>query len=1820
MRNLFSSKNRIVVLVCILGLLSVFLVAFVLNLIGGMRTKSMTPLPHIGAGAFHIEATLSDSGGADPETHFILYAKNKVSEGDVEKILKFEPDVKFSAKKIAELKIGDFAFAADTELALDPRVEIVPLEKLETDRIYKAVISDIEEAKIDRPYSFAFQIKSPFQVVETYPRNEAAYVPLNSGIEITFSRENTNDIEKFFEIDPDTEGTFERRGRTVVFMPKSLLEKTIYRVTVKNGLGVTGSNDKLAEDFSFVFETGEGRYTGSRPSFDFSGDFIEYMPGVKPVFSVSYYGINPKNLNIDVYKFNDNNEFVDSYLKSRNWKYGWAYYHVRDASSAYEPNKNQRILSFSPSIIKSGYQEFIEIPQVLDEGYYLLDVSISGRKEQAWLQITPISHYNSITHDSSIIWTYDFLDKEPIAGASVIFLDSGNSPAETKVGTTDSDGLLQFKTPRSLQRENYDNSASPRFLKISAGGTAPAYVKVADSWGYGYGASKGDEFWDYIATDRYAYQMNDIVRYWGVLKGRDMDLRQKLVEVGIYEGYSYYYDEGGLYSSDKKPLVSEKILVSQFDTIEGGLSFEGIAPGFYSVYVKFNGKTISSSTIQILTYAKPAYQIIVTPSKRAMFAGEDVTFDVSAKFFDGTPVSNLLLKYSGYWNSSFTGEIRLDKDGIGKFYFKTSYIRDEYSYYPTYYPKSLIVNFTPKLEEEGEVISRGSVLVFGPDMYLQSFSKKTGADSYMFTAKLNKIVISGKENSEDYWRNEYIGDPVMGHPLSAKITKITYDKRETGEYYDHINKIVRKIYEYERKETVIENVSGSVNSQGEWIFTRNFPQEEGSHYVIYFSGKDSVGRNISSSSYASFYSSYSAWKNFAVALSIGGESFSKEFSLGEDINLELKITEGEKPQNPKVLFYRFQNSIDEARVVSGMNLHEIFVKEFSPSVQYRAVILSPFGFEESNSINAAFKERDNNLNIEINSGKEKYRPGEEIQIDFSVKDESGNPMSAELNVSIIDEAIFHILPYNWQKRILGTLYRDLYTNPISNTSEYVKLDENSSASGGAEMGGCFTRGTPVLMEGGNLKSIEEVRVGDVVLTFEGENSKKLVPAIVQGVSSHTVDAFLVINGSLEVTHEHRLFVNGNWEYAGNVKLGDRLRDAGGKSQIISSIMEKQAQNTVVYNIMVDNQHTYFAGGYFVHNQEKGGGPSRSNFVDIALFETVRANSSGKASVKFNAPDNITAWRVTARAFESKEIKAGEKIELVETSLPFFVDATMNSTYLVGDEPIIRLRSFGDEYDPNRGVDFRLGVDDEVNGDFGIGAVFMPLKNFGIFQEGEHELFISAKQGNLEDSIIRKVNFVKSYFKKGGSSTYALSEDLTDIKGNKYGSTMLVFADAGRGKFYPTLWNNALIHGIRADQLAAKYFGEELLSRYFDDAKPDESLDLSGYQTPEGAIALFPYGDSDIEVTSKMADLAPEFIFRERVKAYLNKSLEDKKSDIGRAAKALYGLASLGEPVLTKINSIKASGELGFEDGIYIALSLAKIGDKESARIIYENDIRPNLRFDGKEAWLSSEDDMTRRVKLTATISVLSSYLMLSEDSASLWNYIKSHDPEKDLDVLEETLFMKSELENSKDNEAKFSYRIDDEREERVTLEKGKSRKINVFEDELKKIRFSDVHGNISVMSLYQTSVEPNELVRNDELSLRREYRVNGQKLNSFNEGDVVMVRLDPDIAKSAIDGVYQVIDYLPSGLKPATRVYETGLSNERNDCNIIWYPSKIVNSTVYFTINKEFDNSAYCQNRTINYYARVVSKGKYTANPAIIQSLKNLNSLNISREDVVEIR
>ena len=1758
-------------------------------------------------GKFELTASLEDSAGIDPGTSFVLKSSEDLSVKTIKEILVFDPEIDFEAEKTDNKFLGSRllkeAFAQEKNNN-PSSFKIKPKEPLKTDSIYRVII---KEEAVDREYSWAYQVKAPFQVIGTHPREKGTSVPVNSGIEIIFNREGFINPEKYFSIEPEVKGSFEINNNTIIFLPNKLESAAIYTVTVKRGLGVKKSDDTLKEDYIFQFETGLESYGGQRPYFDFENDFLEFIPNHKPAFKFYSDGLDVKKLEFNVYKLPGAEEFLSSYQKSRKWSLGWGYYYRRYSGSLYQPKPETKIISFNPALIKAGYEEFIEIPQVLENGYYLIDVKFKdplyGEKHrQAWLQITPLANYFSITDNQGLLWIDDFEKKIPIEGIEASYIEGVD---KINLGKTDGEGLIRFIAPEKLKNQNNSEITEPQFFQIEHNQYQTKIIKIADGWGYYRRVNEGDIYWDYLSTDRYTYKMNDTLKYWGVLKGRTQNLRQKKLTVGIYKGW-WWSGDGA--NSQKKALVMEETVISSFDTFKGQLQFQGLTPGFYSLQAILDGKVVTESSIQILTYAKPAYQITVTPSKNVIFTGEKVDFNVQASFFDGTPASGLRLKYGAYWQNSIDGELTLDEFGQGSFSYAPYYYGTGYDYWP----RSFDVDFSPKMSEEGEISGSGRVLVFGPDIYLQASQEKKAKDTYEFKAKLNQIVLDGLEDSSQDYRPEYIGDPVGNYPVSAQIIKITHYKVETGQYYDYINKTVQKTYEYRESQKIIESFSGITDNNGEFSFIRALPEEKDSFYKVEFSVRDSKGRETIDSVYV-WYSYYGSWKDFRVSLNINDSSYQEEFSKGEKINLSLQIVEGEKPTDLKTLFYRYQNNIDKAEIIPSLTYEETFEESFVPSVQYRAVILGPYGFEESNSVTASFKEEDNKLTIDIEQDKEKYRPGEKINLNLKVKDKDNKGVASEVNLAAVDEAVFHVLPYEYySKDILRNLYENIWVSPLTYASEYAFLNEST----GAEQGGCFVEETKILMSDGSLKNIEDIQVGDQVLTWTDDQEKKMVSAVVQGVSKYWVKEHLIINGSFGVTAEHRLYVNGKWLYAGYVKEGDELTDYDGKVIKVKSIKKKEGL-VPVYNIIVSKYHTYFADGFYAHNEEKGGGDSRINFVDTAFYDTVETNRQGESSVSFISPDNITSWRVTAQAFAPENLKAGQNIKLIKTSLPFFVDATLNEFYLAGDSPILRLRAFGTDLKQGENVKFKaesefLNIKQEKTSRENI--AYIPLNNLS---EGEHEIVISAQQGEYKDNIVKKIKVVKSYFRKSESSFYKLSDNLSGIEGNKDGFTRVKFMDLGRGRLYRALWRNRYGSGIRVDQVVSEYLANKFLSQYFEEPIEEGFLDLAQYHLENGGLGLFPYGDDDLSLSAKLADLVPEFVFKEKLKNYFYSSLADKKSDIHRISQALYGLASLNELVLAKINSIKDSQELNLEDKIHLALGLAKLGDKEGARKIYYNEIRNNLRFQGQEGWLHKENDISKRVKLTGLIAVLTSYLN-DEDTRALGEYMFAHSPQNDLDALEEFLYIKSELSRLKESETEFKYQTNN-RSDSVALKKGRSYELTLPFSELQSIKFSEIKGDIALVSFYERFRNPEELVKNPELSLTRTYLVDGRPVNSLKEGDVVLVRLDPKIKESAIDGRYQVIDYLPGGLKPITQIYEQGLTGG-TVCDPVWYPSIIENNTVYFNIWKDFNKTPSCAKRTINYYARVVSKGAYSGNPAIIQSLKDLESLNISSASRLEIK
>ena len=140
--------------------------------------------------------------------------------------------------------------------------------------------------------------------------------------------------------------------------------------------------------------------------------------------------------------------------------------------------------------------------------------------------------------------------------------------------------------------------------------------------------------------------------------------------------------------------------------------------------------------------------------------------------------------------------------------------------------------------------------------------------------------------------------------------------------------------------------------------------------------------------------------------------------------------------------------------------------------------------------------------------------------------------------------------------------------------------------GGGGGGGCFAPETLVRMAGGSLKPISEVKVGDWVMS-EDESGNRLPNIVTETFVHEGGYDTLVVNGTLVVTPNHPMRASKGgvmgWYEMGELAVGDSLILEEAGTVVIESIEEGPVL-PAVYNLEVFPTHTYFAGGYLVHNK------------------------------------------------------------------------------------------------------------------------------------------------------------------------------------------------------------------------------------------------------------------------------------------------------------------------------------------------------------------------------------------------------------------------------------------------------------------------------------------------------------------------------------------------------------------------------------------------------------------------------------------------------------
>lgn len=136
-------------------------------------------------------------------------------------------------------------------------------------------------------------------------------------------------------------------------------------------------------------------------------------------------------------------------------------------------------------------------------------------------------------------------------------------------------------------------------------------------------------------------------------------------------------------------------------------------------------------------------------------------------------------------------------------------------------------------------------------------------------------------------------------------------------------------------------------------------------------------------------------------------------------------------------------------------------------------------------------------------------------------------------------------------------------------------------------GACLTPETQISLANLQTKPISEIKIGDEVLSYDF-TTKELTKEIVRNVIVSTKYSYLKINDILEITPNHEVLLNGEWQEVGNAKIGDYFLGIDEENILIKDIeLVKKPEGIDVYDLDLGGSW-YFAEGVLVHNSAAPG--------------------------------------------------------------------------------------------------------------------------------------------------------------------------------------------------------------------------------------------------------------------------------------------------------------------------------------------------------------------------------------------------------------------------------------------------------------------------------------------------------------------------------------------------------------------------------------------------------------------------------------------------------
>ena len=611
---------------------------------------------------------------------------------------------------------------------------------------------------------------------------------------------------------------------------------------------------------------------------------------------------------------------------------------------------------------------------VQPQGVYVVLVSVDDIDRVGWISVSDVSLITKESGGEVLAYTVHPNTGAPVQDAQVQIFEGKDIVA---TGKTSLEGIWRgrAKSTRAGERN--------RFVVARKGGstsflTTYAYTPHSSSISI------------YAYTDRPVYRPGHRVRFRGLVR--------KLV------GDNYLTPVSGdtdVQVRDRRGtmIYHQSLKLSRFGSFHGEFDLpEFAATGNYDVTCTYAGRA-QAAAFSVAEYRKPEFSVDVTmPAKRCM-RGETVKATIRANYYFGAPVVGAKVTYSisraDYW--SYEGE------GDSEYYGGYEYEGDDYE------------------GDYGDLVAEGEI-VTGPDgtaqvEFVAGWPEPKGESSdvdqsFTLTASISdqsgksadgegSIVATRGQFRLNIEATEYITSP--GKPARFVVSARDYDGKPQR---DVSVELTASKVGWEEDEEKYEQVASAVvrtdeAGKAKFVFT---PAEQGS-YVVRGVARDRKGNVIKSS----------AWEWVSGEGDIQGYKYpdlqvvldKKSYNLGDTAKVlinssekgatALLTIEGRRLFDYKLVYLKNKSTMVEIPIKPG----------YRPNFFVKVCYVKGKHFQNQQAqARVSLKERTINLSVVPN--KTKYEPGEFATYTIRTLDDKGRPVSAEVSLGVVDEAIYAI--------------------------------------------------------------------------------------------------------------------------------------------------------------------------------------------------------------------------------------------------------------------------------------------------------------------------------------------------------------------------------------------------------------------------------------------------------------------------------------------------------------------------------------------------------------------------------------------------------------------------------------------------------------------------------------------------------------------------------------------------------------------------------------------------------------------------------------------